>query len=48
MTVHFNPSNQMASLFEQGILLVGDSIVLTMMEHASNNTEMFNRHSNLE
>ena len=44
----FQSIQPMASLFEQGILLVGDSIVLTMMEHASNNTEMFNRHSNLE
>ena len=32
----FQSIQPMASLFEQGILLVGDSIVLTMMEHASN------------
>lgn len=38
----------MASLFEQGILLTGDSIVLTMMEQAASNEEMFSRHSNLE
>lgn len=38
----------MASLFEQSILLVGDSIVLGMMEQSTNNGEMFKRHSNLE
>ncbi|MGL5435510.1 MAG: 6-phospho-3-hexuloisomerase [Lachnospiraceae bacterium] len=38
----------MASLFEQGILLAGDSVVLTMMEQAAGNNEMFKRHSNLE
>lgn len=38
----------MASLFEQGILLAGDAIILTMMENASNNATMFSRHSNLE
>lgn len=38
----------MASLFEQGVLLAGDTIVLTMMEQSSNNEEMFSRHSNLE
>lgn len=38
----------MASLFEQAILLVGDSIVLTMMNNATDNQEMFSRHSNLE
>lgn len=44
----FCSQQPMASLFEQGILLAGDSMVLTMMENASNNAEMFNRHSNLE
>lgn len=38
----------MASLFEQGILMIGDSIILTMMEQHGNNEEMFSRHSNLE
>ena len=38
----------MASLFEQSILLVGDAIILGMMEQATNGEEMFKRHSNLE
>lgn len=38
----------MASLFEQGILLAGDIIVLGMMEQATDGKEMFKRHSNLE
>lgn len=38
----------MASLFEQGILIVGDAMILTMMEANSNNATMFSRHSNLE
>lgn len=38
----------MASLFEQGVLLAGDTIILTMMEQAASNEEMFSRHSNLE
>lgn len=44
----FTSVQPMASLFEQGILLVGDSIILTMMNQYSDNTEMFRRHSNLE
>ncbi len=38
----------MASLFEQSILLTGDTMVLTMMENATNGAEMFKKHSNLE
>lgn len=45
----FTSVQPMASLFEQGILLAGDSIVLTLMEQSTgNNEEMFSRHSNLE
>lgn len=44
----FTSVQPMASLFEQGILLVGDSIILTMMEQSGSNEEMFSRHSNLE
>lgn len=45
---NFTSVQPMASLFEQGVLLAGDTIVLTMMEHTSNDKEMFCRHSNLE
>lgn len=38
----------MASLFEQSVLLTGDTIILTMMEQGPNGNEMFHRHSNLE
>lgn len=38
----------MASLFEQGILIAGDAIVLGLMEDGKDNEEMFSRHSNLE
>lgn len=38
----------MASLYEQGILLAGDAIILSMMEQSVGNEEMFSRHSNLE
>lgn len=38
----------MASLFEQGILIAGDAIVLGLMEEGKDNEEMFSRHSNLE
>ena len=38
----------MASLFEQGILLAGDAIILGMMKNNTGNDEMFSRHSNLE
>lgn len=44
----FTSVQPMASLFEQGILLVGDSIVLTIMNQYGDNAEMFSRHSNLE
>ena len=44
----FHSVQPMASLFEQGILLAGDAIVLTIMEHGAANDEMFSRHSNLE
>lgn len=44
----FSSVQPMASLFEQGILLVGDSIILTMMEDSIDNKEMFKKHSNLE
>lgn len=47
-TSSFCSIQPMASLFEQSILLTGDTIVLTMMENASNPAEMFSRHSNLE
>lgn len=44
----FTSVQPMASLFEQGILLAGDAIVLTMMQRSTSNDEMFSRHSNLE
>ena len=44
----FTSVQPMASLFEQGILIAGDAIVLTMMERSSSNEKMFSRHSNLE
>lgn len=44
----FKSIQPMASLFEQGILISGDAIVLGLMEQGSGNEEMFSRHSNLE
>lgn len=44
----FTSAQPMASLFEQGILLTGDAIILGIMESESNNADMFQRHSNLE
>lgn len=44
----FQSVQPMASLFEQGILISGDAIVLGLMEQGSGNDEMFSRHSNLE
>lgn len=44
----YQSAQPMASLFEQGILLAGDSIILGMMKASTNNDEMFKRHSNLE
>lgn len=44
----FSSVQPMASLFEQGILLAGDSMILTMMENQAKGREMFLRHSNLE
>ncbi|RSX54648.1 6-phospho-3-hexuloisomerase [Bifidobacterium samirii] len=38
----------MASLFEQSILLIGDAMVLAMMERSVTGEAMFRRHSNLE
>ena len=44
----FTSVQPMASLFEQGILLAGDAIILGMMKNNTGNDEMFSRHSNLE
>lgn len=45
----FKSVQPMASLFEQGILIAGDAIILTMMDESDeDNAEMFSRHSNLE
>lgn len=44
----FTSVQPMASLFEQGILISGDAIVLGLMEQGTGNGEMFSRHSNLE
>lgn len=44
----FTSVQPMASLFEQGILICGDAIVLGLMENGTGNGEMFSRHSNLE
>lgn len=45
----FHSVQPMASLFEQGILIAGDAIILTIMDEShENNAEMFSRHSNLE
>lgn len=44
----FKSIQPMASLFEQGILISGDAIILGLMEQGSGNEEMFSRHSNLE
>lgn len=44
----FKSVQPMASLFEQGILIAGDAIVLGLMEQGTDNGEMFSRHSNLE
>lgn len=45
----FHSVQPMASLFEQGILIAGDAIILTMMDEShEDNQEMFSRHSNLE
>lgn len=44
----FQSCQPMASLFEQGILLTGDSMILTLMENGANNDKMFQKHSNLE
>ncbi len=44
----FKSVQPMASLFEQGIVLVGDMLILTMASQATNNDEMFKMHANLE
>ncbi|MGN0266316.1 MAG: 6-phospho-3-hexuloisomerase [Lachnospiraceae bacterium] len=44
----FTSVQPMASLFEQGILISGDAIILSLMENGTGNGEMFSRHSNLE
>ena len=44
----FHSVQPMASLFEQGILIAGDAIILSLMEGQTGNDEMFQRHSNLE
>lgn len=44
----FSSVQPMASLFEQGILIAGDAIILGLMEEGRDNEEMFSRHSNLE
>ncbi|WP_438720140.1 6-phospho-3-hexuloisomerase [Enterococcus sp. AZ103] len=45
----FTSVQPMASLYEQSVLLLGDSIVLGLMEKSDKeNEEMFKRHSNLE
>lgn len=44
----FKSVQPMASLFEQGILIAGDAIILGLMEQGAGNEEMFSRHSNLE
>jgi 6-phospho-3-hexuloisomerase len=45
----FSSVQPMASLFEQGVLLLGDSFVLALMERATRGgEEMFTRHANLE
>lgn len=44
----FQSVQPMASLFEQGILLAGDAMILTMMAQATGNADMFHKHSNLE
>lgn len=44
----FSSVQPMASLFEQSILLAGDSIVLELMARSTTGEEMFKRHLNLE
>jgi 6-phospho-3-hexuloisomerase len=45
----FTSVQPMASLFEQGVLLLGDSFVLALMASSTkDNAEMFIRHANLE
>lgn len=44
----FSSIQPMASLFEQSILVIGDAIILMMMDSGSANEDMFHRHSNLE
>ncbi|WP_270660504.1 6-phospho-3-hexuloisomerase [Enterococcus thailandicus] len=46
---NFTSAQPMASLYEQSVLLLGDSIVLGLMEKSDKeNEEMFKKHSNLE
>lgn len=44
----FKSVQPMASLYEQGILIAGDAIILTMMKQETSGPEMFKKHSNLE
>lgn len=45
----FTSVQPMASLFEQGVLLLGDSLVLALMAKSTkDNAEMFVKHANLE
>lgn len=45
----FTSEQPMASLFEQGVLLLGDSLVLALMASSTrDNDQMFVKHANLE
>lgn len=45
----FASAQPMASLFEQGVLLLGDSLVLALMAASTkDNSQMFTKHANLE